>query len=235
MAYTVYMHISPSNKRYIGITCRSPQERWGNNGSGYKGQAFENAINKYGWDNIQHAILFENLSKEKAEELEIALIAQYKTTDKKHGYNVQNGGSSVGKYTEETRQKISQSRKGCTPWNKGIPRTDAEKAKMSKSHIGLTKGKNNGRYGKGIPPEQLKKMIDARQGMEPYWKGKHLRESAKQKIGKANSKSIIRVEDGKVFDSVKQASAEVNVTSTAICNCLKGKTKHAGGFRWEYI
>lgn len=45
--YTVYEHTTPSGKKYIGITGRNPIKRWGSNGIGYKGQAFENAILKY--------------------------------------------------------------------------------------------------------------------------------------------------------------------------------------------
>ena len=33
--YIVYMHISPNNKKYIGITCQSLKNRW-RNGEGYK-------------------------------------------------------------------------------------------------------------------------------------------------------------------------------------------------------
>ena len=59
--YTVYMHITPSNKRYIGITCQDVQQRW-RNGKGYKkNQAFFNAIKKYGWDNIRHDVVERDL------------------------------------------------------------------------------------------------------------------------------------------------------------------------------
>ena len=40
MSFTVYMHITPSNKRYIGITSRSTEERWGKNGCHYKDQNY---------------------------------------------------------------------------------------------------------------------------------------------------------------------------------------------------
>lgn len=33
--YCVYMHTSPSEKRYIGITSQSPEARWRKNGAGY--------------------------------------------------------------------------------------------------------------------------------------------------------------------------------------------------------
>ena len=59
--YTVYMHISPSNKRYIGITSTKIEERW-RNGKGYKhNKHFTNAINKYGWDNFEHIIIAKDL------------------------------------------------------------------------------------------------------------------------------------------------------------------------------
>lgn len=34
--YTVYIHLFPSGKRYVGITGQSLKERWRVNGNGYK-------------------------------------------------------------------------------------------------------------------------------------------------------------------------------------------------------
>lgn len=63
--YCVYKHTSPSGKVYIGQTSINPLDRW-QNGKGYKKQAFYNAIKKYGWENIKHEILYDNLTKEEA-------------------------------------------------------------------------------------------------------------------------------------------------------------------------
>ena len=41
--------------------------------------------------------------------------------------------------SEETKRKISDAKKGCIPWNKGIPRTDVEKATIREA---LQKRKN---------------------------------------------------------------------------------------------
>ena len=65
--YYLYKHTTPNGKIYIGITKQELRLRWAN-GHGYKHcKHFFNAILKYGWDNIQHEVLFENLSREESE------------------------------------------------------------------------------------------------------------------------------------------------------------------------
>ena len=74
--FMVYKHTFPNGKVYIGITSKKkPNQRW-ESGTGYsKNQiVMYNAIQKYGWDNIKHEILFENLSKDDACKKEIELI-----------------------------------------------------------------------------------------------------------------------------------------------------------------
>ena len=62
--YTVYKHILPNNKIYIGITSKEPFLRWK---WGYRHNSyFLNAIKKYGWQNIKHEILFINLTKRRS-------------------------------------------------------------------------------------------------------------------------------------------------------------------------
>lgn len=114
--WVVYEHVSPSNKVYVGITCQKPQKRW-KGGSGYVRKdhhqmLFENAILKYGWDNIQHNIIATNLNREDACKLEQELIAKYKK--EKRSYNITNGGDGgLGtKHTEETKLLLSKIHKG---------------------------------------------------------------------------------------------------------------------------
>lgn len=110
--YTVYMHTSPSGKRYVGITRRKPKDRW-KNGCGYKTNShFWNAINLYGWENFQHEILFENLTKEEAEQKEVELIALYKSNRPDFGYNIANGGNCIGSVSEDTKRKLSEAHIG---------------------------------------------------------------------------------------------------------------------------
>lgn len=91
--YTVYKHTFPNGKVYIGITKREPKVRWGSSGYGYyRNTRMWNAIKKYGWSNIEHIILYENKTKEEADELERKLIEEYKSNQKDFGYNIQRGG-----------------------------------------------------------------------------------------------------------------------------------------------
>lgn len=107
--WTVYMHISPSGKKYIGITSQTLNQRW-RNGNGYKKTAFFNSIIKYGWDNFENIVLYEKLSKKDACEKEKELIRKYNTRNRNYGYNVAIGGecNMLGyKHSKETRKKIS--------------------------------------------------------------------------------------------------------------------------------
>ena len=96
--YCVYCHTNKVNgKKYVGITSRKPEKRWGKNGKGYKCcPYFYRAIKKYGWDTFTHDILFKELSKEEAESKEIELIAEWDLNNTKFGYNITKGGETVG-------------------------------------------------------------------------------------------------------------------------------------------
>lgn len=113
------MHVNKiNNKKYVGITKTSVNKRWGHNGSGYrtnKQSIFYRAIQKYGWDNFEHIILYENLSQNEACNMEINLIKKYNTQDKNYGYNVQPGGQlgNAGvAFSEESKKKMSEAHKG---------------------------------------------------------------------------------------------------------------------------
>lgn len=101
--WLVYKHITPSEKVYIGITSVLPCKRWVR-GQGYKEcPVFYKAIQKYGWDNIEHKILIDHLTFEEASEVEKQLIAYYKSIHK--SYNVTNGGDGLQGYRHTVEYK----------------------------------------------------------------------------------------------------------------------------------
>lgn len=91
--YKIYCHVFPNGKRYFGQTKRPLEERFGKNGINYKDSPLLwNAIQKYGWENISHILIKDNLTKEEANKYEMSYIKSYKTNDRNYGYNLTLGG-----------------------------------------------------------------------------------------------------------------------------------------------
>ena len=138
--YTVYEHISPSGKRYIGITSSNPNRRWGANGQGYSKQSkFFNAILKYGWDNFQHNILYSNLTANEASQKEQELIKYYNTIE--NGYNCESGGLTNRKHSQETIEKLRQLNLGKNNPNYGKTASKETRLKLSQSHKNIPHSK----------------------------------------------------------------------------------------------
>ena len=196
--WTIYEHITPSGKRYIGITSQKPEKRWLNGNHYYKGTAFRCAIDKYGWNDIQHNILFDDLTEKEAKWLENYLICYYWTfvgfKDSK-GYNMTLGGEgTVGcKHKKETKRKISESKKGKTSPNKGKQMSEEQKKKIG------TSNKGKPAWNKGIPQSEdaKRKNSESHKGKTSPNKGKPISEDAKRKNSESH-KGMHRVynEDG---------------------------------------
>lgn len=146
--YKVYKHIFPNNKIYIGITRQKPENRWRNGTKYYNNQYMRNAIKKYGWKNIKHIILFDNLTKAEAEQKEIELIRNNKSNIREYGYNILEGGNVSKGMTEEGKQKMIEKNKGKhrspttefkknhIPWTAGKKMSIEFRKKLSESHKG---------------------------------------------------------------------------------------------------
>jgi group I intron endonuclease len=219
-SWTLYRHISPNNKIYVGITSQKPENRW-NNGKGYFNvvkSKFKSAIIKYGWDNFKHEIILENLDECTAKELEIALIKYYKKLN--ISLNTTDGGDGV---------------LGFTPWNKGlklpyektnkrkkIPLTEEHKRKLSEAHKGKSYGK-----GRKLSPEQIEKIRQANLGrIKPLWEREKIRKNS------TLSKKIIELDsNGNVihnFLSLSEASRFYNLDPSWVAKACRNKTLCSG-------
>lgn len=247
-SFYVYKHTFPNGKVYIGITSQNPNRRW-KNGSGYliKRKSGEysqpliaRAIIKYGWENVNHEIICEGLSKKEAESKEIELIAFYKSDNPEFGYNISHGGS-ISAMSEETKKKISESKKGEKHPMYGKHHSYETRRKISDAH----KGEKHHLFGKHLSEETRRKMSE-----NSSWNGrKHteeelrkMSESLKGKYrGKENSHSKkvaqydLQMNLIRIWDSVRDIERETGINHANISRCCNGKYKTSGQFVWKYI
>lgn len=111
------------------------------------------------------------------------------------------------KQTEEHRKKLSISNKGQIPWNKGIPRLEETKRKISE-----------GEKGKIVFEETRQKMSNSHKGKIPWNKGISCSEETKIKISKAN-------QDHLPWNKGKKLPSLSEETKRKMSESAKGKSK----------
>lgn len=135
-----------NNKVYVGQTIctvahRKSKHKSDSNslkGSGYDSK-FYRAIRKYGIDSFEWSIIESDIEINNLDDAEKKYIKIHDSY--LNGYNSTEGGQlSRGSMSDEVKKKISRSKIGQVPWNKGIPMSDDAKAKVSKNKKGQRKG-----------------------------------------------------------------------------------------------
>lgn len=134
---------------------------------------------------------------------------------------IENGLIVRQELSEETKYKISESKKG------------------EKNYMYGRFGSKHHNYGKNLSKETINKISKSN-------KGKHEGEKSYffGKFGKEHpvSEKIICVTTNEIFECMRQASEKYNICHSTICECCKGKRKSAGKHPvtkekmiWEYL
>ena len=207
--YKVYIHRNKiNNKVYIGITSMKPEHRWESNGKGYKNNVyFTRSIQKYGWENFEHIILYEGLTKKQAEEKEIELISFYDSTNRDKGYNISPGGSLRG---EEGDKKVSEKLMGHIV-------TEETREKLRVTSLNYYSNHDNPR--KGYVKNDKEKYIDmmAQKTRKPV-----------EQID-LNTGEVINC-----FNSLGEVARFLGKSYGNISKVCKGIYKQAYGYGWRY-
>lgn len=261
----VYKYTSPSNKVYIGQTCRERGRRNDFQESGeYGGSRIDNARKKYGPRNFLYEVLFkitsdnQDLVKSKLNEMEQYFIKKYRSNEDEFGYNMNDGGAGNTTFNmpNEARKKISESTKRWLSKKghplKGIGHTKESIEKMRRN----TKkkfGKENPNYG-WKPTEEQREMYSRlareRTGVKNPFFGKHQTEENKEKYRKIFGKRVIQydantMQEIAIYDSAKQASEKISGNKRGaseigkVCNGYVGSNgRHyitALGYKWKWF
>lgn len=234
--YKVYKHTFPNGKVYIGITSQPLEKRF-ENGRGYKKcPKIHNAILKYGWNNVEHELLYDGLTKQEAESKEIELIAFYGSVE--NGYNADHGGNTSGTHSIETRHKMSVSGKG----KKKPPVSEERKQRYSVCYS----GSGNPFYNKHHSEETKTKHSEFMKGNQ-YNKGNHHTEEFKRNKslqmkekysngGNPRCKAVICTDDkgNKTrFHSLRKAAQTLGKNVSSIHKAVKNNSYYCG-YYWGY-
>jgi group I intron endonuclease len=198
--YLVYKHTSPSGKSYIGITNNYNRRCQEHQATASGCRAFKAAIKLYGWDNFIHEILAEGVALDVANKMEIDYIIEHQTLVP-NGYNLKEGGD-CGKLSDETKQKISELKKGLL---KGRPITEETKqARMGR-----------------VP------SAAARKSMSAAAKRRH-----RSEVSKIAKNYIVTSPSGEVYNITNLAlfCREHNLRSSSMCDVAKGRYTHHRGW-----
>lgn len=231
--YCVYKHTSPSGKVYVGITNQPPRQRW-KNGRGYRYQRYlSQAIQKYGWGNFRHEVLFTDLTREEAAAKEIEMIALYKSNQREFGYNIESGGFRPpisGETSTRLRKSLKgrrlsyEHRKSISDGLRGHKTSEETRQKLREKNRGKT-----------MSPEARAKMSESHKGLRPSpetiakW-----RESNKSLMTPVEQ---IDIETNTVvgcFESTRDAFRNTGIDSSSITACCHGRRKTAGGYKWRF-
>lgn len=189
-------HTDIFSQGYVGIT-KNFTKRMNDHKRGGENAYFTNVVKKYGWDNLVKEVIVI------AEEDYCLDVETNLRPEKGIGWNIAIGGGkppltrwNLGKkMSDETKAKLSASRKGIPSWNKGLSLSDETKEKLSAS----LKGRKTWNKGLETPDDVKEKQRQAKLGTIGNRKGKKnsFEHTAKIKATKALNPRIWTEEERK--------------------------------------
>jgi len=231
------------------------------------GILIKKALIKYGVENFTKNILLECISEDEAYKKEFEAIEGVKAYNNSMYYNLRGGGKGgvcVEFLSNETRKRIREShwsKRGYTSYMKGKHHSEKTKLRIIMAKEGTNAGINNPFYGKCQTIEVKKAMSEShkciptnkhpmygkhhsdetKKIMSELKKGKHLYIEHNLNVAKARMISVICLNNGETFKSMKDACDYVGLsTATHITACCKYKLKSAGKIngkpaKWMYL
>lgn len=231
--WIIYMYTFPNGKRYVGKTKRTLSKRQRYNFTGYERcTVLWKAIQKYGIENIEQEILFENdMTDKNAARLEQVCIALFKVncnrfSNPKFGYNLTDGGDGLaGWHPDESRlaelkaqmYEFAEMRRGTHP-------SEETRRKQSEAKIGKKRGPMS---------ESTKQKISQANSRANMSEETHIRRSNSKK------KQVIAIhnitQERIVFDSCEDAAQYFGVRTSTVSRWCKKLRKPSVNYNFDYL
>lgn len=214
-----------NEKVYVGQTTRGFDVRYKSNIEKYPPNPhLGNAIKKYGIQNFTIIKEFKvALSREELNKLEIDCIKSFRSYDPKYGYNKTMGGEG-GELTEESKKKLSEAQQKYKQSHEKNGTAYWQQEDFLNRMSEVTRGENNGMYGRKHTEESKKKMSENSKGKfcgedSPHW-GKPKSEETKKKISEARKgKGLGRGENNPMYGKTHSWEARKKISDANKGRC----------------
>ena len=253
----IYLYTLDNGKQYVGQTVIPIKRRHSNHMSAKKGCPFDNALRKHSYT----LDILDYLPENELDAAESYYIEMFNTLFP-NGWNFETGGHDGKHHSADTIQKLSQLNMGESNPMYGKKLSAEHRLKISECNKGKNNpnyGRHHSEESKqkirearlGVPlSEETRRKISERFKGNSYRKGIPHTEECKARmrdshIGKGTggdnpmSRPIAQysLDDEFIakYDSIVDASRVHGITSTAISNCCRGKTRTSAGFKWKYL
>mgnify|MGYP003653319339 FL=1 len=222
--YCLYRHTRKTDGGifYIGIGgLKRPKSKVSRN------KYWRNIVNKHDYD---VTILVEDISWERACELEILMIAFYGRKDLKLGNlcNLTDGGegSTNFKHSKEDKEKMSKDRKG-------VPANPVRVEKMRQTN--LAKGENH-----HMKRPEMRQLTSERKKKEnrDYMKGDNnpaKRPEVREKLSMGNNPAariVMDIKTGIYYECAKEVALLYNIKPTKLRRCLRNEIRNKTSLRY---
>ena len=175
----------------------------------------QRAFNKYGEANFSFEVIEFINTEEELLPREQYYIELYQVCDRDKGYNlVVDATRNI--LSDEILVKIKENNTGCK--NPMYGKNHSLETKLRISNINK---------GKTFSKEQCKKLSLAH-------KGKNNSSYSKTGALNSNSKKVICIETGVIYNCMLEASRINNISYGGISECCRGNRNTVGGYHWEF-
>lgn len=224
--FLVYVHERPDTNAifYVGKGTEKRSKQTSN-----RSNYWHNIVAKAG--GFCAHIVLRDLVEHEALELEKALIAEMRNNNVPI-CNLTDGGDGISgyKFSAETRQKMSERRKGRTSPTKGKSLSEEHRNKLRLAKLGKKQSaehkQNSAKARLGIKksPEERKRMSERMLG----------KKMPKEAVAK-KFRPVFCTTTGVEYESVTAAANTLGLETTNISRCCKGVFKQTKGYSFEYL
>jgi len=247
--FLIYGLVDPRTKllRYIGKSCSGingrPRDIHTAHCKNWEMSLLKESLNP----EIIAIEYFDEISKKDLNKAEVFYIRSFRMMGAKLT-NLTDGGDGRLGYVmpDNVRKKITKSNMGRAPTRKGVRLSKETKRKMSDAAKGrkysietkrkmsdAAQGRPSSMKGRKHSKETKKKMSDAwenRTQRVPWNKG--IRYSKEMIAKSCNAKSVVCLDDGVIYTTIKEAAKKYGISHSGLCNALNRKQEFCCGKRF---